>query len=362
MSYSTKKLGILGGGQLARMSTLAAARLGIETYIFCPDHDSPASQVSAHTTVAEYSDKKALKTFAESVDVVSYEFENIPVETLEHLKQFVPVFPDERLLEVSQHRGIEKKFLNDIGLKTAKWALAYGPEELEKLSSDMACNEYILKTTRFGYDGKGQAGYVVGDDSKAKWKELNTNEIIIEEKLDFACEISVIVARDKLGQMAIYGPSMNEHHHGILAKSTIPAPIPEQMAAEARNMVEILAEAVDLIGVLALELFVTKDGDILANEIAPRTHNSGHWSIDACSVSQFEQHVRTVCGLHVGLPARHSDAVMLNLIGNDVKKLGKWYEMRGACMHIYGKKDVRAGRKMGHVTLLKPNNTDQKLL
>lgn len=354
MILESKILGILGGGQLGRMSAMAAARLGIRTHIYCPEEDAPASHVAARTFTGAYEDKRKLKAFADSVDVITYEFENIPIETVRYLQQHKPVYPDDRLLEVSQHRGREKKFLNDIGIPTVQWGVAASAKELQQIITDMGRSEYILKTTRFGYDGKGQVSCRSDEDAKAKWKVLKSDEVIVEEKTDFACEVSVIIARDKLGQSAIYGPSLNEHKGGILAKSTMPAPIPDHTAAAARKMAEHLADAVDLIGVLALEMFVLRDGRILANEIAPRTHNSGHWTIDSCTVSQFEQHVRTVCGLTVGPPGRHSDAVMINLIGSDVKKLAPWLEMKGACLHLYGKYDIREGRKMGHVTILKP--------
>jgi len=359
MKLESKTLGILGGGQLGRMSAMAAARLGIKTHIYCPEDNAPASHVAAQTFVGDYSDKRKLKAFAESVDVISYEFENIPLETVLYLQSLAPVFPDDNLLAMAQHRAREKQFLNDIGIETAQWRLAESAKELQDAVNDMGCSEVIFKTARFGYDGKGQASYRSGDDVKKLWKALKSKEVIAEKKIPFACEISVIIARDKLGQTALYGPALNEHKNHILDKSTVPAPIPDHIADEARRMTEHLADAVDLVGVLALELFVTKDGRLLANEIAPRTHNSGHWSIDACAVSQFEQHVRTVCGMPVAPPGRHSDTVMVNLIGRDVKKLGTWLEMKHACLHLYGKDDIKDGRKMGHVTMLKPKTAGE---
>ena len=354
MKLERKILGILGGGQLGRMSALAAARLGIRTHIYTDEENSPASQVSAKTFVGSYNDKRKLKAFADSVDVITYEFENIPVDTVRYLSQHKPVAPDDRLLEIAQHRAREKQFLNDIGIGTAGWAAIAKASDIESAAEQLGGKKFILKTARFGYDGKGQTDYQPGDDAKRKWKELGNQELILEQRLDFACEISAIVARDKLGQTALYGPILNEHKNGILSRSSIPAAIPEKMAEDARKITRHLADAVDLVGVLTLEMFVTKDGQILANEIAPRTHNSGHWTIDACAVSQFEQHVRTVCGMPVGSPARHSDAVMHNLIGTDAKKSGQWLEKKGACLHLYGKDEIREGRKMGHVTVLKP--------
>lgn len=352
MKLESKTLGILGGGQLGRMSALAAARLGIKVHIYCPDDNSPASHVAARTFIGPYSDKRKLKAFAESVDVITYEFENIPVETVRYLQQHCPVLPDDRILDIAQHRAKEKQFLNDIGIPTAGWAAINQSSDIESAAQKFEGRHFILKTARFGYDGKGQTGYQIGDDSKRKWTELGRQELILEERVDFACEISVIIGRDKLGQTALYGPVLNEHKNHILHRSMIPAPIPEEMSQNARELARLLADAVDLVGVLALEMFITRDGRILANEIAPRTHNSGHWSIDACAVSQFEQHVRTVCGMPVGSPARHSDAVMYNLIGNDARKAKDWLDKKGACVHLYGKQEIKDGRKMGHVTLL----------
>ncbi|MFN3827749.1 MAG: 5-(carboxyamino)imidazole ribonucleotide synthase [Micavibrio sp.] len=352
MKVESKTIGILGGGQLGRMSVLAAARLGMKCHIYCPEIDSPASQVAALTINGDYDDKKKLAEFAAGVDVISYEFENIPVEAVRYLQKLKPVFPDDRLLEIAQHRPTEKKFLNDIGISTARWGVAQKASDIDTVMADMKVAHCILKTTRFGYDGKGQMKFVHGDNAKEAWKKLGGQELIVEEMLDFACEISTIIARDKLGQTAIYGPVLNEHRNHILAKSTVPAPIPEEMGEKARAITRLLADAVDLVGVLALEMFITRDGHLLANEIAPRTHNSGHWTIDACAVSQFEQHVRTIAGMPVGTPARHSDAVMFNLIGMDAHRPHQWLEKKNACLHLYGKDEIKEGRKMGHVTIL----------
>lgn len=355
MTYDLKTLGILGGGQLGRMSALAAARLGIKTHIYCPESDAPASHVSARTFIGDYNDLNKLKTFADSVDFVSYEFENIPVETVRYLQTLKPVYPDDKLLDIAQDRVKEKQFLNDIGIPTAQWKYIANANDLMDFSNKTNRIDLILKTTRFGYDGKGQTRYSPDrDDAAEKLASLKAADVIAEEVVDFACEISVIIARDAFGQSAVYDPILNAHKNHILDTSTVPAPIPHTIADEARRLTEKLADAVNLCGVLALELFVTKDGRVLANEIAPRTHNSGHWTIDACAVSQFEQHVRTVCGLPVGHPARHSDAVMHNLLGDDVRDLQRWYNTASTCIHLYGKVDPKAGRKMGHVTVLSP--------
>jgi 5-(carboxyamino)imidazole ribonucleotide synthase len=345
----------MGGGQLGRMSAMAAAQIGIETHIFTPEENSPASKVAAHTVIASYTDKKALKKFASGVDVITYEFENIPVKTIRFLQNLKPVFPDDNLLEISQHRAREKKFLNDIGIPTARWKTVNNAAQIHSILQEWNASACVLKTARFGYDGKGQVFYRLGDDENEAWAALKTDDVIAEEVVDYQCEISMIIARDKLSQTAVYGPCLNEHINHILYRTTVPAPAPvtPHIAEKAKKMTELLADAVDLVGVMALEMFITADGQILANEIAPRTHNSGHWTIDACACSQFENHVRTVCGLNIGYPARHSDSVMVNLIGKDIDQTRKFMEIKNACIHDYGKPDVREGRKMGHVTILK---------
>jgi 5-(carboxyamino)imidazole ribonucleotide synthase len=353
MKTNNKTLGILGGGQLGRMSALAAARLGIKTHIFCPETDSPASHVSVKTFEANYDNKIALKEFAKSVDVISYEFENIPVETVRFLKKLKPVYPDDYLLEIAQHRWHEKQFLNNIGIPTAKWAKAFDPSQIHVTLQEWGVTDCILKTARFGYDGKGQVKITKNSDIEAEFAKLNSDEIIIEQIVPFTCEISAIVARDIHGKTECYDVVLNEHKSHILSKTIAPAPLDSKLLAKAKKMVKKLADEVGLVGVLALELFVTKDGKILANEIAPRTHNSGHWTIDACAVSQFENHVRTVCGLPVGSTARHSDAVMINLVGEDINLVDKYITHKNACIHIYGKPEIRAGRKLGHINILK---------
>lgn len=354
MKSKSITLGILGGGQLGRMSALAAAQLGIRVHIYTPEKDSPASQVAAKTFTADYADKKELKKFAGSVDFVSYEFENIPVETVRYIRRFRPVYPNDRLLEISQNRITEKKYLNDIGIPTAKWAPVRSAEDIELAVNGIGGDRFILKTARLGYDGKGQLVHKRKDNPAKSWEKLNSTELILEQAIDFDCEVSVIIARDVHGKSAHYGPVLNEHRHHILSRSVVPAPINSRTARRALDAAHLLADSVGLRGVLALEMFVTKEGRILANEIAPRTHNSGHWTIDACACSQFEQHVRTVCGLSVGEPGRHSDAEMLNLLGSDVTRIAKWYKTENACVHLYGKSEIKPGRKMGHITILKP--------
>lgn len=354
MKMKIQTLGILGGGQLGRMSALAAARLGIRTHIFCPEDHCPASLVTDLFTQKNYEDQSALKEFADSVDVISYEFENIPIETVRFLQTYKPVYPDDKLLEVSQNRLKEKKFLNDIGIRTAPWTPCYAPEDIDQVMKLWNSSKCIVKTARFGYDGKGQIKHDISQSTLENWQKLKTNEAVIEGIIDFAYEASIVVARDVFGKCEAFPVTLNDHQNHILSKSTAPAPVPDDLANRATDMAKTLANAVGLVGVLALELFVTKDGELIANEIAPRTHNSGHWTMDGCNVSQFEQHVRAVCGLPILVPTQHSAVTMINLIGDDVNELPAYYAMDNACVHLYGKTEARKGRKMGHVNLLKP--------
>lgn len=346
-------LGILGGGQLGRMSALAAANLGIRTVIFTPEKHSPAAQVAAHSIIGDYTDERALTEFSETVDVISYEFENIPVETVSFLQKLKPVYPDEKLLEVAQDRISEKSFLNSIKIPTARWAAPQSPDEALKTLREWDAESCIFKTTRFGYDGKGQVRYTTDSNIETLWTQFNNAPLIMEEIIDFTHEISVIVARDIDGNTVHYDPGLNEHKNHILSKTIIPAPLDQNILNEAVKLTETLAEQVNLRGVLTLELFVTNDKRLLANEIAPRTHNSGHWTIDACAHSQFENHVRAVCGLPVAQPHRHSACEMLNLIGDDIALIKQYQTQENACIHNYGKQDIRSGRKMGHITILK---------
>lgn len=353
-----KKLGILGGGQLGRMSAMAAAKLGIKTHIYTPDQDSPASQVSAKTYIGNYDNYNLLAEFASSVDVISYEFENIPVNTIKFLKNYKAVYPDESLLEVAQHRWNEKEFLNNCNIPTTKWAKATCPLDVKHALEEWGVTSCILKTTMLGYDGKGQIKIDTETNSNAieiienSWKNLKCNEAIVEQLVDFEHEISVIAARDFHGKTIYYPPTLNYHHNHILSKSIAPAPLDQNTLETAVRITLQLIEKINLIGVIALEMFVTKSGQILANEIAPRTHNSGHWTIDACSTSQFENHVRAVCGHPLGHPLPHSSAIMHNIIGDDIFTLDRYWTMKGANIHLYGKSPPAPGRKMGHVTII----------
>ncbi|MAE51514.1 MAG: 5-(carboxyamino)imidazole ribonucleotide synthase [Micavibrio sp.] len=352
----TLTLGILGGGQLGRMSALAAANLGIAVHIFTPEHNSPASQVSSQTTVAPYNDETALKKFAQSVDIITYEFENIPVDTIRFLKTLTPVYPDEKLLEVSQDRVIEKIFLNEINIETTRWKNYQSDQSILDAFQEWKSSATIIKTTRFGYDGKGQVKVNKHDNINETVRLLNGDKII-EDIVDFTCEISMICARDHEGNIITYGPMLNEHKNHILHLTTVPAGISQKHVHQADKMIRKIAQKIDLKGVLTLELFLTKDGRLLANEIAPRTHNSGHWSMNACLYSQFDNHIRAVCGFPVMDPQRHSDAKMLNLIGEDILDIDRHMKKSGAYLHIYGKSEIREGRKMGHINFISPKTS-----
>jgi 5-(carboxyamino)imidazole ribonucleotide synthase len=346
-------IGILGGGQLGRMIAVAAARLGYRCHVFSDVPNSPAAQVCDAATVADYGDMKALDAFADSVDVVTLEFENIPEEPVRTLARKAPVRPGPKALAVAQDRILEKDFLNGIGIATAPYRHVTDRASLDAAVAAIG-RPSILKTAKFGYDGKGQI--VVGPDSDldAVYRDIATDHAVLEGFVDFALEISVIVAHGLTGETIAYVPVENRHVNGILDTTIVPAGISPGAAARAGDIARRAAEELDVIGLLAVEMFVTWDGEFLVNEIAPRPHNSGHWTIDACAISQFQQLIRAICGLPLGSTDRHSDAVMKNLIGDAVNAWPDILAEPGARLHLYGKSEVRAGRKMGHVTRLNP--------
>jgi 5-(carboxyamino)imidazole ribonucleotide synthase len=347
-------IGIVGGGQLGRMLALAAARLGYRCHILTPEPDSPAEQVSAGATLGAYEDPAALRHFAARVDVITFEFENVSAEGLELLASLRPVRPAPAVLRTSQDRIAEKRFLNRAGVPTAPWVAVASLAELEAAVARLGLPA-ILKTTRLGYDGHGQARLDRPADLAPAFALLQPKPLILEGFVDFACEISVIVARGADGTVRCFDTMENRHRNHILDLTLAPARIPEATAAAAEALARRVADGLDLVGLLALELFVTADGRVLANEIAPRPHNSGHWTIDACPVSQFEMHVRAVAGLPLPPASRHSDAAMKNLVGEEDMAL--WPEILatpGLIAHLYGKAEARPGRKMGHVTRLFP--------
>jgi 5-(carboxyamino)imidazole ribonucleotide synthase len=347
-------IGIVGGGQLGRMSALAAARLGYRCRVLTPEPDSPAGQVSDGITLGDYEDTQALCDFAARVDVITFEFENVSAEGLELLAALKPVFPSPSVLRISQDRIAEKSFLNGAGAPTAPWRAVETLAELQQAAAELGLPS-ILKTTRLGYDGKGQALLRRPADLARAFAELSPKPLILEGFVDFACEISVIVARGANGDIAAFDAVENSHRDHILDMTFAPARIPEATAAESQALARHVAEALELVGLLAVEMFVAADGSVLVNEIAPRPHNSGHWTIDACAASQFELHIRAVAGLPLPAAIRHSDAVMKNLVG--VEETALWPQIvaaPGLIPHLYGKAEARPGRKMGHVTRLFP--------
>ncbi|MBP2230675.1 5-(carboxyamino)imidazole ribonucleotide synthase [Azospirillum agricola] len=347
-------IGMLGAGQLGRMTAMAAARLGYQTHVYAPDAaGSPCAQVSAAATVAGWDDLAALERFARSVDAVTLEWENVPVATVEHLRRFTSVNPGPNVLSVAQDRVKEKSFVNALGIATAPWRAAKSAEDVARAVAEIG-PRCVLKSTRLGYDGKGQARIGEGTDPAEAWAAIGGVDGIVEGFVTFACEVSVIVARGGDGAMVAYPAVENRHKDGILDVTLAPARVAPETAAEAERVARRIAEALDLVGVLAVEMFVTADGAVLVNEMAPRPHNSGHWTMDACAASQFEQLVRAVCGLPLGSVERQADAEMTNLIGEDALRWPELMAEPGARLHLYGKAEARPGRKMGHVTRLLP--------
>lgn len=343
-------IGILGGGQLGRMLALAAARLGFRCHVFAPPGDSPAFAVAAAHTAAAYEDEAALERFAAGVDVVTFEFENVPVAVLERLEGRVRVAPGREALHVIQDRLTEKQFIAGLGIEVASFAAvsAADDEAVARIGAPA-----VLKTRRFGYDGKGQALIATLEEAEGAFAAMAGQPAILERHIAFEREISVIAARAADGATAIYDVTENRHADQILRSSRVPAKLDPALGAEAKEIARRIAVGLDYVGVLAVELFVA-GSSLIVNEIAPRVHNSGHWTLDACATSQFEQHIRAVAGWPLGDPTRHSDAVMVNLLGDEVNAWRSLAAEPRTCIHIYGKADARPGRKMGHVTRLEP--------
>ena len=340
-------IGILGGGQLGRMLSVAASRLGFRTHIFEPGANPPAAHVADRVTTAAYDDLAALAAFAASVDVVTYEFENIPTAALDVLETTHPIRPGRRALAVSQDRIAEKDFLTSLGLTTAPYAAVDSLDDLHNAIARIG-TPAILKTTRLGYDGKGQARLKSPADAEAALAAMQGAPAVLEGFIDFSHEVSVIAARGADGSVACYDPGENVHKDGILATTTIPARLTAAQRTDAILLAARILNALDYIGVMGVELFVTRAG-LIVNEIAPRVHNSGHWTQNGCAVDQFEQHIRAVAGWPLGDGSRHSDVVMENLIGDDILRVPAIARERNAALHLYGKAEARPGRKMGHV-------------
>jgi 5-(carboxyamino)imidazole ribonucleotide synthase len=348
-------IGILGGGQLGRMLAMAAARLGLKAYVYS-DESGPAFDVATEVRRRAYNDWDALADFGRSVQVVTYEFENVPLATANHLAKVVPVRPAPQALAVSQDRLTEKEFLSGLGVPVAPFVPTASPSDIAE-ALQLFCAPSILKTRRFGYDGKGQVSLEPGADFAAAFELIGQAPAILEKRLSFAREVSVLAVRGIKGSLAFYDIPCNTHENGILRRSVVPSGLPPVVQTEAHNIAARIANALDYVGVLAVELFdlgptSRQNQRLVVNEIAPRVHNSGHWTIDACAISQFESHIRAIAGWPLGCTARHSDAEMRNIIGPEALDWQKLASAPRHCVHLYGKREARAGRKMGHVTRL----------
>ncbi len=345
-------IGILGGGQLGRMLSVAASRLGFKTHIFEPEPTPPAGHVADCVTTAGYDDVAALSTFAKSVDVITYEFENIPTEALDTLEALAPIRPGREALRVSQDRIVEKDFLTDLGLTTAPYANVETVEDMVAAVASIGAPS-ILKTRRFGYDGKGQARLISTQDADTAFADMQGAPAVLEGFVDFSHEVSIIAARGVTGEVACFDPGENVHKDGILDTTTVPARLTGSQRTDAILLAGRILNALDYVGVMGVELFVTPKG-LIVNEIAPRVHNSGHWTQQGCTVDQFEQHIRAVAGWPLGDGTRYADVVMENLIGDDIDRVTEIARETNASLHLYGKAEVKPGRKMGHVNRIVP--------
>jgi len=350
-------IGILGSGQLGRMLAIAALKVGLRTHIYAPEAAAPAYDAAAARTVAAFNDEEALSRFSDAVDIVTYEFENVPTETVEFLAERLPVRPGARALALTQDRLIEKTFLRDLGLKTAPFVGVEDAGALARAVAELG-RPAVLKTRRFGYDGKGQSLIREGSNVSAVHRALGGAPMILEGFVAFEREVSVVAARSLEGDVVAYDLSENEHERHILARTRAPAHVGVETALEAKRIAATILEALDYVGVLAVELFVTRDRQgregLIVNEIAPRVHNSGHWTLDGAQTSQFEQHVRAIAGWPLGAPTRRGRVEMHNLIGEDAEEWRDILAQPDLCLHLYGKFEIRPDRKMGHVTRVFP--------
>ena len=353
-------IGILGAGQLGRMLALAGARLGLKSHVYAPDAGEPAFDVAAAGTVAAYEDEAALTRFADAVDVITYEFENIPAATASFLARLRPVYPGPLALEKTQDRLIEKRFLNDLSVATAGLAVIDSADAIEPALRKFG-GAGILKTRRFGYDGKGQAMICDAANGASAFASFGSVPCILESVVPFTREISAIGARGRDGSFRAYDICENSHTNHILSRTEVPARIKTATADRAREIAKCIADALDYVGVITVEMFFidgTNGEALIVNEIAPRVHNSGHWTIDGAVTSQFEQHMRAIAGWPLGSTERRGRIVMDNLIGNEARRWPEILQEDGACLHLYGKADIRDGRKMGHVTRVNPEQAD----
>ncbi len=345
-------IGILGGGQLGRMLSVAASRLGLRTHIFEPGESPPAGHVADCVTTAPYEDEGAIQAFGEAVDVITYEFENVPTAALDLLESLAPIRPGRMALATSQDRLNEKVFLQDLGLGLAPFAQVDSLDDLTKAIERIGAPA-ILKTRRFGYDGKGQSRLNSADDAARSIEDLAGAPAVLEGFVEFDFEISAIAARASTGEIACYDPGDNVHIDGILKTTTVPAIISEDQRSQAEQAATAILEALDYVGVIGVEFFVTGSG-LLVNEIAPRVHNSGHWTQNGCAVDQFEQHIRAIAGWQLGSPQRHANVVMENLIGDEIDSIATVAQDPNVAVHGYGKAATKPGRKMGHINRIRP--------
>ena len=347
-------IGILGGGQLGRMLALAAGRLGFDVAILEPQPNAPASRVAAHTVVGAYDDPAALAELAKLASVVTYEFENVPAAAVEHLTSLgVHVAPGALALGVAQDRVEEKTFLNGAGVPTVAFAAADSAEAAHEAVAAMGA-PVLMKTRREGYDGKGQRWVEHVADAGAAFEAVGGKPVILEAPADFVRELSVIAARGRDGEIAVYPLAENHHEKGVLRRSFAPADVSRETSAQAERIAAQILSALDYVGVIGIELFELKGGRLLVNEIAPRVHNTGHWTMDGCEVDQFEQHIRAVAGWPLGPTHAHARVEMLNLLGHEADAWAKLAGEPETRVHLYGKRDARPGRKMGHVNRLRP--------
>jgi 5-(carboxyamino)imidazole ribonucleotide synthase len=355
-------IGILGGGQLARMLAIAAASYGLKTHIYAPEDDSPAFEVSSTFTCAAYEDELALERFAKSVDVITYEFENVPLATASSVSRFAPLFPEAQALAVTQDRLFEKTRLQDLGLPVAPFYAVETPDQLEKAVETLKI-PCILKTRRMGYDGKGQVRISSREDFQAALNLLAHAPAILEGFIPFEREISVIGARSQQGEFVAYDICENIHAYHILAQTSVPAQLSVALQQKAVAMAKTIAQSLNYVGILAVEMFVVRastGNTLIINEMAPRVHNSGHWTLEGAQTSQFAQHIRAICGWSLGSPQLLGDVRMHNLVGDDAKAWETYLHDPYASLHLYGKADIREGRKMGHVTWVTPFNFSSK--
>ena len=343
-------IGILGGGQLGRMLSLSASQLGFKTHIYDPDFNAPAKQVTNLSSTFKYDDINNLKNFAKNVDVITYEFENIPLDTIRVCQKIKNVYPNSRSLEICQDRTNEKKFLNNMGIKTVKFVVASSYENIIDGIKQLGL-PVVIKTSRFGYDGKGQIRTKTGDDPEILWKEINTDIAILEYLVDFKSEISFLLARNIDGETIIFPPTINYHDRGILVHSTAPAILPSNVIKAGNDYIKTMADHLEVVGLLAMELFLTQENTLIFNEIAPRPHNSFHWTIEGCKTSQFQQLIRSLSGLPFGDISVIGRWHMRNILGHSSKEeLKRGYKSAGKYVHEYGKQKTKENRKMGHIT------------